>query len=103
MAGECLAQIVSMKAAVCNEHVRLQGSVNSRSCPSRTMDSLRTISICVALTVTRVSDVVLSRRLCCWGTGLFALRAHDIAAEEAAIDVMIREGACLTLQNNPFA
>jgi hypothetical protein len=32
-----------------------------------------------------------------------ALRAHDIAAEEAAIDVMIRGGACLTLQNNPFA
>jgi hypothetical protein len=93
-----------MKAAVCNEHVRLQGSVNSRSCPSRTMDSLRTISICRTdgETLDRVSDVVLSRRLCCWGTGLF-VRAHDIAAEEAAIDVMIREGACLTLQNNPFA
>ena len=35
------------------EDVRLQGSVNTRSCPSATMDSLRTISIRFALTVAR--------------------------------------------------
>ena len=35
------------------EDVQLQGSVNTRSCPSATMDSLRTISIRFALTVAR--------------------------------------------------
>src|SRR5271157_2981826 len=66
------------------EDVRVQGSVNTRSCSSATMDSLRTISIRVALTVARsiafrtsssVGGSLRKRRVCsCCGIAWLAPR-----------------------------
>lgn len=51
--GRCASPTPWMISRRRREDTRVQGSVKTRSCPSQTMDSFRTISIRVALTVTQ--------------------------------------------------
>ena len=86
--GRCASPTPWMISRRRREDTRVQGSVKTRSCPSQTMDSFRTISIRVALTVTQPiafrTSFSLGRSL---RMGLFMLRDGVVATSAAAVDV----------------
>ena len=84
-----------------HEDGRLQGSVNPRSSPSATTDSLRRISIRVRAdrnALDRFSHVILGRRVPSQTASLFVLRDRLVGTEDAVVDVLVVNRACPTRQ-----